>query len=78
MKNIYDGLTQNLNEENSVLEQTSWVKVNRQCHTLVDEDYKILAVVYTSYDEADGDENFIWDVEIEGDQFGSYSSLYCT
>ena len=65
-------------EENiSVLEQTSWVRVSSQCHTLVDGDCKILAVIFTSYDEADGDENFIWDVEIEGEEFGSYVSLHC-
>jgi|ERR1035441_5398784 hypothetical protein len=64
-------------EENSVLEQTSWIKVNSRCYTLIDEDCKVLAVVFTSYDEADNDENFIWDVEIEGEEFGSYVSLYC-
>ena len=69
-------LVQNSTKEKPVLEQTSWIKVNKQCHTLVDEDYKVVAVVFTSYDEDDGDENLIWDAEIEGEEFGSYVSLY--
>jgi hypothetical protein len=64
-------------KEKPMLENTSWVKVSKQCHTLVDEDCKVLAVVFTSYSEDDGDENFIWDVEIDGEEFGSYVSLYC-
>ena len=59
-----------------MLDQMSWVKISRQCHSLVDEDCRVIATIYTPYDEADGDENFIWDAEIEGKEFGSYVSLY--
>jgi hypothetical protein len=79
MTKIDNDIIQIVTEERqpTMLEQTSWVKVSKQCHTLIDEDCKILAVIFTSYDEDDGDENFIWDVEIEGEEFGSYVSLYC-
>jgi hypothetical protein len=60
-----------------MLDTLSWVKMSKQCWTLVDTDCKVMAVIYTAYDEDDGDENFIWDVEIEGEEFGSYVSLYC-
>ena len=73
---IDNDLVQNSKEDRPMLEQTSWVRVSKQCHSLVDEDYKVLAVIFTSYDEDDGDENMIWDVEIEGEEFGSYVSLY--
>lgn len=59
-----------------MLENTQWVRVNKQCHSLVDDDGRIIAVVFTSYDEDDGDENFIWEVEIEGDEYGSFISLH--
>jgi hypothetical protein len=62
---------------NGMLDQLNWVKMSKQCWTLVDPDCKVMAVIYTAYDESDGDENFIWDVEIEGEEFGSYVSLYC-
>ena len=62
--------------ERLMLEQTHWERVSRQCHTLVDESFKILAIIFTSYDEDDGDENIVWDVEIEGEAFGQYISLY--
>ena len=72
-----NGLVKNSIEGRPMLEQTAWVRVSKQCHTLVDENCKVLALVFTSYDEGDGDENLIWDVEIEGEEFGSYVSLYC-
>jgi hypothetical protein len=60
-----------------MLEQTSWIPISKQCHTLVDEDFKVLAYVFTKYSESDGDENLVWDVEIEDEAQGSYVSLYC-
>jgi hypothetical protein len=59
-----------------MLETTQWVRINKQCHTLVDENNKVLAAIYTSYNESDGDENYIWKVEIQDEEFGSYVSLY--
>jgi hypothetical protein len=59
-----------------MLDQMSWVKISKQCHSLVDEDCRVIATISTAYDESDGDENFIWDAEIEGEEFGSYVSLY--
>lgn len=59
-----------------MLDKTQWVRVNKRCYSLVDEDNRVLASIFTSYDEDDGDENFIWEVEIEGDDLGSYISLY--
>jgi len=74
---INDEFVKNLDEGISpMLEQTTWIRVNKQCHTLVDKNFKIVAVICTSYDENDGDENLIWDVEIEGEEFGSFISLY--
>lgn len=71
------GFVQDISEQGRpMLETTQWVKVNKQCHTLVDSDNRVLAIIYTSYDESDGDENLIWEVEIEGDEIGSYISLY--
>lgn len=61
---------------NPMLETTQWVRVNKQCHSLVDADGRIIATIFTSYDEDDGDENMIWEVEIEGDEYGSFISLY--
>ena len=77
MTTIDNDLVQNSQEDDRpMLEQTAWIRISKQCHTLVDEDYKVLATVYTSYSESDGDENLIWDAEIEGEEFGSYVSLY--
>ena len=59
-----------------MLETTQWIRVNKQCHSLVDENNKVLAIVFTSYDDEDGDENFIWEVEVNDEEFGSYISLY--
>jgi hypothetical protein len=60
-----------------MLENVSWVKINNCCHALmIDENSKVLAMIYTPYDLDDGDENLIWDVEIEEESFGSYISLY--
>ena len=64
-------------EEKPMLEQTSWIKINKQNHVLIDEDYKVIATIFTTESESDGDENLIWDVEIESEEFGSYVSLYC-
>ena len=60
-----------------MLEQTAWIKINNQCHTLVDEDCKVIATISTPYKENDGDENFIWEVEVYEEEFGHYVSLYC-
>src|ERR1035437_7388020 len=77
MTTIDNDLVQNSQEDDRpMLERTAWIRISKQCHTLVDEDYKVLATVYTSYSESDGDENLIWDAEIEGEEFGSYVSLY--
>ena len=65
-----------LNQGCIMLENLQWVRVSKQCHTLVDENNKILAVVFTSYDESDGDEFYIWEVKIEDEDFGEYVSLY--
>jgi hypothetical protein len=65
-----------LNQGCIMLEDLEWVRVSKQCHTLVDPDNKIWAVVFTSYDESDGDEFFIWEVKIEEEDFGEYVSLY--
>lgn len=59
-----------------MLEKTQWVRVNKQCHTLVDETGRIISAIFTSYNDEDGDENFIWEVEIEGDEYGSFISLH--
>lgn len=64
-------------KEKQMLDKTSWIRVNKQCHTLVDDDYKILATISTPYNETDGDENLIWEVELKDEEFGSYVSLYC-
>lgn len=58
-----------------MLEKLEWMCINKGCFTLVDEDLRILAVVFTSYDEDDGDQNMIWDVEMNDEHFGSYVSL---
>ncbi len=63
-------------KDKPMLEKTEWKKVNKQTHALIDEDNLILAVVFTSQDEEDGDENLIWDVQLGGDEMGSYVSLY--
>jgi len=77
MTTIYNGLVQKTSEgQQPMLEQTSWVKINKQCYTLVDQSFKVFAIITTAYDTTDGDELCIWDVEIEGDEFGSYISLY--
>ena len=77
MSELEHGFIQDDEEEDKpMLESTEWVRINKSCHTLVDAQNKILACVYTSYDEEDGDENLIWEVEIEDDAFGAYVSLY--
>src|ERR1700675_3573188 len=63
-------------KEKPMLEKTEWMKINKHCHALVDEDNLILAVVLTSYDPEEGDDNLIWDVELGGQEMGSYISLY--
>lgn len=71
------GFVQDIPEQGRpMLETTQWVRVNKQNYSLVDADNRVLAIVYTSYNEDDGDENLIWEVEIEGDEIGSYISLY--
>lgn len=59
-----------------MLEKTEWKKINNGCHAMIDEDNLILAVVFTSQDPDDNDENMIWDVELGGEEMGSYLSLY--
>lgn len=59
-----------------MLEKTEWKKVNSHCYALIDEDNLILSAVFTSNDPDDNDENLIWDVELGGDEMGSYLSLY--
>lgn len=59
-----------------MLEQTEWIKINKSCYSLIDDEHRIIAMIYTSYDEADGDENLIWDVEIEDEDMGKFVSLY--
>jgi hypothetical protein len=58
-----------------MLEKTEWMCINRGCYVLVDEDMRVLAVVYTSYDDTEGDQNIIWDVEMNEEPFGCYVSL---
>lgn len=76
MNDFDNGFVQKQKEGRPMLEQTHWEPINKQCYTLVDDDYKVLAMVTTPYDADDGDENFIWDVQIEGEDFGCYVSLY--
>jgi hypothetical protein len=69
-------LVQNKTQGRPMLEQTEWVPLNKQHHTLVDDEFRIIANVWTTYAEEDGDENYLWEVEVDGEEFGNYVSLY--
>jgi hypothetical protein len=77
MTTLNNGFVPLSNKGKPMLEQTHWEKISSKCHTLVDEDYKVVSVISTPYSEDDGDVNFIWEVEIDGEEFGAYVSLYC-
>ena len=70
-------LNNNVTQGKRMLDTLNWIRMSKQCWTLVDENCKVMAAIHTAYDDVDGDEQFIWDVEIEGEEFGSYVSLYC-
>lgn len=59
-----------------MLETTEWIKITKQCYTLVNDDNRVIAAVFTVQDKADGDTNCVWQTEIMDEEFGCYVSLY--
>ncbi len=59
-----------------MLEKCEWIKVNKSLYTLVDENLRMVACIYTAHEESDGDKQLLWEAEIEGDNVGNFISLY--